>query len=103
MREDDLAGGLPAHCRKRALPRQAKLCGTPRWGYAGYVNVWLRALIAVLVGNVLYFVVLTPVLPPDLRHQPFAYDLGLAIDFVICLALYLALGRIERHAAEPQP
>ncbi|MGV8039497.1 MAG: hypothetical protein AB2L07_05280 [Thermoanaerobaculaceae bacterium] len=67
------------------------------------MNTWIRALIAVLVGNALYFVVLTPVLPPDLRHRPYAYDLGLAIDFVICLALYLALGRIRRRTVEPQP
>lgn len=66
------------------------------------MNVWLRALVAVLAGNALYFVVLTPVLPPGLRHRPFAYDLGLAIDFVICLALYLVLGRVAPRGAEPE-
>jgi len=65
------------------------------------VNNWLRALIAVVAGNALYFVVLTPVLPPGLRHTPFAYDLGLAIDFVICLALYLGLGRLQQRRARP--
>lgn len=66
------------------------------------MNTWLRALVAVVAGNALYFLVLMPSLPEALRHKPFSYDLGLAFDFVICLALYLALGHIKRRAASPE-
>lgn len=67
------------------------------------MNTWFRALVAVLAGNALYFVVLMPVLPPGLRHTPYAYDLGLALDFAICLALYLALGRVGRRSVASRP
>ena len=53
---------------------------------------WVRALAAVVVGNALYFLFVAPAVPLRLRHRPFAIDAGLALDFLICLALYLALG-----------
>jgi len=53
---------------------------------------WLRALAAVVAGNALYFLLAAPALPERLRHRPFAPDAGLGLDFLICLALYLALG-----------
>lgn len=61
------------------------------------MNIWLRALIAVVVGNLLWFLVLQAQFPPALRHRPFAYDAGLLIDFLVCLALYLVLGRVRRR------
>lgn len=61
------------------------------------MNAWVRALIAVVVGNALWFLVLQPQFPPALRHRPFAYDLGLLLDFLVCLALYVALGRVRRR------
>ena len=36
----------------------------------------------------LYFVVLLPYLPLAARHRPGELDLGLVVDFWICLALY---------------
>jgi hypothetical protein len=53
---------------------------------------WLRALAAVVAGNALYFLLAAHALPERLRHRPFAPDAGLGLDFLICLALYLALG-----------
>jgi hypothetical protein len=61
------------------------------------MNAWVRALIAVVVGNLLWFLVLQPQFPPALRHRPFAYDLGLLLDFLLCLALYVLLGRVRRR------
>ncbi len=52
----------------------------------------LPALAAVVAGNVLYFLLVAPALPVKLRHQPFAFDAGLGIDFLICLAFYAGLG-----------
>ena len=51
----------------------------------------LRVLAAVLVGNALYFFLLWPRLPAWARHAPFTPDIGLILDFLICVALYVAL------------
>lgn len=48
------------------------------------------ALLAVLLGNIVYFLLL-PQLPRALRHEPFAIDLGLAFDFFLCLVIWLGL------------
>ena len=47
----------------------------------------LRYLIAILLGNAIYFGLMSH-LPPRARHEPFQIDWGLAVDFWICLALY---------------
>jgi hypothetical protein len=56
-----------------------------------------RSLAAVLVGNLIYFL-LMPVLPPIARLGLWTngprIDLGLVIDFVICSVLYVLIGRI---------
>jgi len=54
-----------------------------------------RALIAVLAGNAIYFL-LMPFLPPQLRHQAFRIDFGLLLDAAICAAIVLALWARER-------
>ena len=48
---------------------------------------WLRSLIAILIGNGLYYAV-TDFLPPAARHQPFEFDWGLAVDFWMCVAVF---------------
>jgi uncharacterized membrane protein (DUF2068 family) len=48
---------------------------------------WAEYLLAVLAGNVIYLAI-EPQLPDPLRHRMFKVDLGLAIDFLICVALY---------------
>jgi hypothetical protein len=45
-----------------------------------------QSLIAVLVGNVTYFL-LMPYLPPPARHVPMRFDLGVVVDFWICLVV----------------
>ncbi len=65
---------------------------------------WLLMLAGVLSGNLIYFVLLVPELPPGLRHRPYHIDAGLLLDFVLCLAIYLLLGKVfrERPAASDQ-
>jgi hypothetical protein len=45
---------------------------------------FLQSLIAVVAGNVVYFL-LMPYLPPVARHNPARLDLGVIIDFWFCL------------------
>ncbi len=47
----------------------------------------VQALLAVVLGNLGYFV-LEPSLPPAARHHLFQLDLGLVVDFWFCLAAY---------------
>ena len=48
---------------------------------------FLQALLAIILGNVVYFV-LVPSLPPAARHRPFQLDLGMILDFWFCLVAY---------------
>jgi hypothetical protein len=56
----------------------------------------VRSAVAVLVGNFIYFRLLSPFLPPAARHTPFRFDLGLLLDAWICLVLYGLLELIWR-------
>lgn len=47
----------------------------------------LQALLAIMLGNVLYFLLL-PSLPPAAHHHPFRVDLGSLVDFWFCLVVY---------------
>jgi len=60
-------------------------------------RAFLEALVAVLAGNALYFLLLAPALPPAWRHQPLAMDRGLALDFFLCLVIYAALRAVRRR------
>jgi hypothetical protein len=51
------------------------------------VGNFVHALIAVLAGNAVYFL-LMPHLPPTARHAPFKTDIGLAVDFWFCLVVF---------------
>ena len=54
-------------------------------------NLWrtlLRVLVAIIVGNLIYYLLLAPYLPLAARHQRGRVDIGLVIDFVICLAIW---------------
>ena len=58
---------------------------------------WAEYLLAVLGGNVIYLAI-EPQLPSAWRHRMFQIDLGLALDFIICVALY-GLIRLARGSA----
>ncbi len=59
---------------------------------------WVEYLIAILVGNGIYFLVLFRALPPRLRHEPFGVDAGLLLDFLCCVLVYVAIRLGSRHA-----
>jgi hypothetical protein len=49
---------------------------------------WLEYLVAILVGNGVYYLSLAPHLPQVLRHQGFEIDGGVIIDFAVCVGVY---------------
>ena len=54
------------------------------------VRNFLDALLAVLAGNAIYFL-LMPHLPAAARHTMFKEDWGLLVDFVFCLIIFVAV------------
>jgi len=60
---------------------------------------WIEYTIAILVGNAIYFWLLFPGLSPLAQHKPFRFDLGLALDFSCCVAVYgaIRLGVARAH------
>lgn len=52
----------------------------------------LEFFFAIVVGNAIYFA-LQPRLPPVLQHEIFRLDLGLVLDFLLCVGVYLLLRR----------
>lgn len=52
------------------------------------VKNFLEALVAVLAGNAIYFL-LMPHLPLAMRHSLFAEDWGLLVDFLICTVIFV--------------
>lgn len=59
-------------------------------------SLWRDSLLAVLAGNVIYFLLLEPQLPVRLRHRPFQLDAGLVIDFAVCFAVFAAIRVFRR-------
>jgi hypothetical protein len=51
------------------------------------VTRFIHALAAVLAGNAAYFL-LVPHLPPSARHVAFRLDVGLVLDFGLCLMVF---------------
>jgi hypothetical protein len=63
-------------------------------------SVWIRLLkqfAAIVVGNLLYFFLLMPHLPPAARHSPDRLDLGLLLDFWVCLVIYGIIELLTRR------
>jgi hypothetical protein len=54
---------------------------------SGVIVNLLQAFLAVVLGNVVYFVI-APSLSPIARHHPFRLDLGVVLDFWFCLVAY---------------
>ena len=49
---------------------------------------WLEYLVAILLGNAIYYFSLVPHMPTALRHEGFQVDWGMALDFVVCVGVY---------------
>ena len=65
---------------------------------------FIQALAAVLAGNAAYFL-LVRYLPPQVRHEPFRMDLGLVVDFWLCLVAFgviKSLGGWRRGSNRPE-
>jgi hypothetical protein len=52
-------------------------------------------LLAILIGNAIYFL-LMPRLPSSAQHQVYRLDLGLLVDFAVCVAVFGVLQLIWR-------
>ena len=57
----------------------------------------LKQFAAIVVGNVVYFFLLTPHLPARAQHSPDKLDLGLLVDFWICVVVYGVIELIARR------
>lgn len=64
-------------------------------GKSPAVKNFLDALVAVLAGNALYYL-LMPHLPKVARHALFKEDWGLVVDFAICTAIFAAVKYARR-------
>jgi hypothetical protein len=49
---------------------------------------WVEYLVAILLGNAIYYFSLVPHLPQALRHQGFLLDWGSLVDFLVCVGVY---------------
>lgn len=56
---------------------------------------FLQALVAIVAGNVVYFL-MEPSLPLAARHHRFQVDLGTVIDFWFCLVAYGVIRTIRK-------
>ncbi len=55
---------------------------------------FLKSLAAVLAGNAIYFIIM-PHLPAAAQHQYDHLDLGLVIDFWICVVIYGVISTVQ--------
>lgn len=49
---------------------------------------WIEYLIAILLGNAIYYFSLQPHLPPVWRHPGAKIDPGLFLDFMVCVGVF---------------
>jgi hypothetical protein len=54
----------------------------------------LQALLAIILGNIAYFLLSAHL--PFPRHRPFQADAGLLVDFLICLLFYGLIRKARR-------
>ncbi|MCL4524178.1 MAG: hypothetical protein M1451_09740, partial [Acidobacteria bacterium] len=62
---------------------------------------WRDALLAVLAGNVIYFLLVEPGLPERLRHHTFQIDAGLWIDFAVCVVVLAVIRWVRKKRKMP--
>ena len=61
---------------------------------------WLEYLAAILLGQLIYDFSLVPHLPNALRHHGSNIDLGMLVNFLVCLGVYglIRLGVYVQHS-----
>lgn len=62
----------------------------PRTGETSTLRRWSEYLVAILAGNIVYLFA-EPQLPTALQHRVSRIDLGLGVDFLICVTAYGAV------------
>lgn len=65
-------------------------------GLRAWVRTHWKWVVAVILGNLIYFFVLYRWLPPHARHRRNQIDLGLVIDFWVCVFIYGLLAFTSR-------
>jgi len=60
----------------------------------------LKQLVAILIGNAIYFLLLMPHLPAAAQHRPDKLDLGLLVDFFVCVVVYGIIQFLARKRAK---
>ena len=63
----------------------------------------LKQLVAIIIGNAIYFLLLMPHVPAKAQHQPDKLDFGLLVDFWICVVVYGVIELIARRLATMRP
>jgi hypothetical protein len=58
---------------------------------------FVQALMAVILGNAIYFLVL-PHLPSNAYHAPLRIDAGLVVDFLLCAAVFGLIKALTKPA-----
>ncbi len=57
---------------------------------------FLQSLVAVVGGNAVYFLLIDPRLPQNMRHKLYKLDFAVAIDFWVCVVIWGALETLRR-------
>jgi hypothetical protein len=87
-----LAGGVHSH----SLWTIVKVESADQEGMSKTAANFMHALAAVLAGNAIYFL-LMKYLPPRARHVPLQVDLGLVVDFCLCLVIFGLIKTVARR------
>jgi hypothetical protein len=59
---------------------------------------WIQYLAAILLGNAIYYLSLSPHLPARMQHEVSKIDLGMLVDFSVCVAVYWLIRLGEKVA-----
>jgi ABC-type uncharacterized transport system permease subunit len=62
----------------------------------------LKQLVAILIGNAIYFLLVMTHLPLGAQHRPDRLDLGLLVDFWICVVVYGIIELVARRRRKSQ-
>lgn len=73
----------------------SRLTGHPQAKFRFWPHFW-KSLIAIIMGNAAYFLLLSPNLPPAAHHAPGRLDIGLVVDFWTCLVCFGVLELLVR-------
>lgn len=79
---------LPLDARGYCLAGEAELVANQKKILGATPRRWLEYLIAILIGNAIYYFSLFRHLPESMQHRGFQMDAGVLVDFLVCVAVY---------------